>query len=162
MFSSLIKSLKTLSLWYCRYCLFFSVRIIFMSSITFIKILSLDFHLSEIKICPSSLNDIQPPSNNLSWLGHNNNPLFTSSFSSLLLFAHGFIWLATRKFLSFTLHKQQLEYRFKSNSLNTDWLILIFVNAFFLPHIQVPVLSLFQLLMRYYSNVPVRFYFVHL
>ena len=52
----------------------------------------------DISIFPSSVNEINPLSNNRSILALNSNPFSVSIRSLLLQTLHGFIWLATNNF----------------------------------------------------------------
>ena len=101
-----------------------------MDLLTFVNRQSNSLNLSEIIILPSSSNDIKPPSNNLSWFGHNKSPLSISNFSLAVLTDQGFIWLAVSNSLFSKLHKQQVLNFFNSLSLKTLWLILTLTNAF--------------------------------
>ena len=88
-------------LWYSRYSFIFSFN--FKSNIIPDSIFNLDWlsfpKIDETDSLPLFEKVIRPLSNNLSILAHNNKPLSTSTLSTLLHIAYGFIWLATNNFL---------------------------------------------------------------
>ena len=115
------------SLWNFRYSfLFFESTNIFSFPVKCNKTLSLLSNNVEIIIEPSSLKDINPLSNKASWIEHNKRTFSLSSFSNLLDFAQGLIWLVINSSLFLMPQISQHILLFNKISLKSDWPTLNF------------------------------------